>query len=148
MDTIEDHPFETRTILIATALASVLAAQAALAEVGASERAAIEAVIRAQMAAFARDDGEAAFAHASADIRDLFQTADAFMAMVRSGYQPVYRPRQVDFLEAIEGAGGLAQKVFVVGPDGAAYLAIYPMERQPDGSWKIDGCYLARPDMS
>ena len=31
---------------------------------------------------------------------------------------------------------------------GAAYLAIYPMERQPDGSWKIDGCYLARPDMS
>ena len=31
---------------------------------------------------------------------------------------------------------------------GAAYLAIYPMERQPDGIWKIDGCYLARPDMS
>jgi hypothetical protein len=68
--------------------------------------------------------------------------------MVRRGCQPVYRPRQVDFLETIEGPHRPAQKVFVVGPDGAAYLAIYPMERQPDGSWKIDGCYLARPDMS
>ena len=135
-------------ILLTAAVAGVLAASAALAQVAASERAAIEAVIRAQMAAFASDDGEAAFAHASADIRALFETADAFMDMVRRGYRPVYRPRQVDFLETVEGPLGLAQKVFVVGPDGAAYLAIYPMERQPDGSWKIDGCYLARPDMS
>jgi hypothetical protein len=34
--------------------------------------------------------------------------------------------------------------VFVVGPDGLSYLAYYTMERQADGSWRINGCYLVR----
>jgi hypothetical protein len=67
------------------------------------------------------------------------------MEMVRRGYQPVYRPRQVRFGEAVVGERGPEQRVFVVGPDGLPYIAVYPMERQDDGTWKTDGCTLERP---
>jgi len=30
----------------------------------------------------------------------------------------------------------------MVGPDGEEVVARYTMERQPDGSWRIDGCIL------
>jgi hypothetical protein len=33
----------------------------------------------------------------------------------------------------------------VIGPDGQPALALYAMERQPDGSWRIAGCTLTRP---
>lgn len=29
-----------------------------------------------------------------------------------------------------------------MGPDNVAVVAIYTMERQEDGAWKIDGCEL------
>ena len=32
----------------------------------------------------------------------------------------------------------------LVGPDGVPIMAQYVMERQPDGSWRIDGCLLER----
>jgi hypothetical protein len=35
--------------------------------------------------------------------------------------------------------------VFLVGPDGKSYVAVYTFQRQPDGSWRISGCYLV-PD--
>ena len=34
------------------------------------------------------------------------------------------------------------RSLFVIGPDGHAYMAFYTMERQPDGSWRISGCHL------
>ena len=34
------------------------------------------------------------------------------------------------------------QKVFLVGPDGKSYVAVYSLQRQPDGSWRINGCTL------
>ena len=35
-----------------------------------------------------------------------------------------------------------AQKMLVVGPDGKTYEALYSMEKQPDGTWRISGCTL------
>ena len=66
------------------------------------------------------------------------------MAMVRQGYPPVYRPRSVDFRELVTSEGRIVQKVLFVGPDGVPVIAEYFMERQPDGSWRIDGCRLDR----
>ena len=37
------------------------------------------------------------------------------------------------------------QRVRVVGPDGRPVIAYYPMRRLPDGTWRIDGCYLQAP---
>jgi hypothetical protein len=111
-----------------------------------ADRAAIRQIIQAQVDAFRRDDGAAAFGYASPNIQGMFGQPDIFMDMVRQGYQPVYRPRVFDFREIVDLHGQPAQKVHVVGPDGRPVTAIYPMTQLPDGSWRIDGCYLQAPE--
>lgn len=112
------------------------------AAVAPSDAAAIRAVIASQMEAFRRDDGPEAFSFASPGIQRLFGTADNFMRMVRDGYEPVYRPRDVEFRDLVTYQGRPTQRVLVVGPNGVPQVAYYMMEQQPDGSWRIDGCVL------
>jgi hypothetical protein len=115
--------------------------------VGPGDAAAIRSVIADQLAAFLRDDQTAAFADASPTIQTIFHDPDTFMQMVRSAYQPVYRSSSVAFRELGMIEGRLVQRVYMVGPDGVAVLADYEMQRQPDGSWRINGCSIARaPD--
>ena len=76
----------------------------------------------------------------------MFGTSDIFMDMVRQGYQPVYRPQVFDFREIVTLHGQVTQKVHVVGPDGRPVTAFYPMTQLPDGTWRIDGCYLQAPE--
>lgn len=112
--------------------------------VGNADGPAIVGVIQKQLDAFQGDRAAEAFGYASPDIQHLFGTADNFLAMVRQGYPPVYRPRSVDFRELVTSEGRIVQKVLFVGPDGVPVIAEYFMERQPDGSWRIDGCRLDR----
>lgn len=107
------------------------------------DAASIRTVIEQQMAAFRRDDGVAAFGYASPEIQAMFGSPDNFMAMVRSGYAAVYRPRHVEFRDLASRDGETVQPVLVIGPDGVPVLALYKMQRQADGSWRIDGCTLA-----
>ena len=130
--------------LLALALAWPAAAQQA--PLSDSDRAAIRDVISRQVEAFRRDDGNAAFSFASPDVQRLFGTAQTFMDMVRKGYRPVYRPRVFDFGNIVEMNGQPTQRVHVVGPDGRRVNALYPMTRLPDGSWRIDGCFLQSPE--
>jgi hypothetical protein len=111
----------------------------------AADKAAIRDVIERQMEAFRRDDGETAFGFASPAIRGMFGSPELFMEMVRQGYQPVYRPQRVEFGKLGEVSGQIAQEVHVIGPDGRPVTALYVMTRLPDGSWRIDGCYLLAP---
>lgn len=122
------------------------AAQAPASDIGTVDRAAIHRTIEDQIAAFRRDDGPAALAFASPSIQRQFATPDTFMDMVRSGYAAVYRPRSVAFGELLRVDSTLLQLVEVVGPDGAPVLAVYEMERQDDGSWRIAGCVLYSVD--
>lgn len=108
----------------------------------AAASASIRGIIRDQMAAFRRDDAAAAFADASPFIQQKFGHPDLFLDLVRNAYAPVYRPRKVEFRDLVQTEAGLDQRVFVIGPDGRAYLAHYLMQRQPDGTWKINGCVL------
>jgi hypothetical protein len=105
---------------------------------------AIQGVIQGQMNAFRVDDWTAAFAYAAPSIRQKFQSPQIFSQMVTQAYQPVYRPKGVEFRELKASEFGPTQEVFVVGPDGVGYLAYYTMEKQPDGTWRISGCYLVR----
>lgn len=107
-----------------------------------ADRSAIQSAIGGQLEAFRHDDGEAAFGFASPMIRGMFGSSGNFMAMVAHGYPPVYRPRDVQFADLVTIDGQLTQKVELIGPDGRAYLALYAMEQQPDGTWKINGCQL------
>jgi hypothetical protein len=108
-----------------------------------ADRTAIQGVIQSQIGAFGRDDDAAAFAYASPGIQSQFGDAATFGAMVRHGYRPVYHPRHVHFGALLDVDGRTVQKVDVVGPDGVPALALYFMEREADGTWRIDGCIIA-----
>lgn len=139
------------TLALMLALASPFAPARAEAagDLAGSELSSIRSVIEQQLQAFQADDGSRAFGFASPDIQRMFQSPDRFMAMVRQGYRPVYRPREVRFLDLIHLGGVPTQRVLVVGPDGKVVTAYYAMERQADGSWKIDGCVLQEaPDLA
>lgn len=130
-------PTRRRLLLLAPALAWATPARST----SDSDRTAIRRTIESQLEAFLRDDAQAAFAHASPMIQGMFGTPASFMAMVRTGYPPVYRPRSVDFTDLVEEDGRLVQKVELIGPDGRPALALYTMVRGPNG-WLIDGCML------
>ena len=112
--------------------------------VSAADARAVRTVIEAQLEAFRRDDAPRAFSYAAPGIRDSFGTPEKFMAMVREQYAVVYRPRSVSFEEPLLVGDDLVQPVRMTDGYGHAWMAIYPMARQPDGSWRINGCHLAR----
>lgn len=139
-------PLFAAVLLLVSPGAGVKVAEA-LEGVSDNDRSAIRQVIENQLAAFQRDDGGEAFSYASPGIQRRFGTPDTFMAMVRSGYAAVYRPREVEIRALHVEGGTIQQEVLFVGPDGKPVIAVYTMQRQADGSWKIDGVYLiAAPD--
>lgn len=133
--------------LVALLVTLVLAGAApAHAQAGLSEadQTAIRGVIAGQLQAFREDDGPRAYGFAAPGIQLLFPTHQIFMKMVREGYPPVYRAAEFEFrdIEALP-EGRWLQHVLIVGADGAVVMALYTMELQPDGTWKIAGCILA-----
>ena len=122
--------------------AAFLIVSPAAADSRAEERAAIIQVIERQIEAFRKGDPALAFSYASPKIQAQFKTPETFIQMVISGYMPVYRPRSVTFLDLVEDEGRLIQRATIEGPDGVAVMALYPMMRLPDGTWRIDGCAL------
>jgi hypothetical protein len=130
----------TLMLLAVTLGPPVLADQTA--PLGESDRAAIRGVIENQIAAFRREDGAAAFAYAAPSIQAQFGDPAQFMEMVRRGYQPVYHPNHVTFGELSQHDNLVVQSVEVVGADGAPATALYFMEHEPDGTWRISGCVL------
>jgi hypothetical protein len=108
------------------------------------DAAAVREVIEAQLDAFRRDDAQRAFSFAAPGIRQIFGTAENFIQMVRTSYAVVYRPQSVKFerFEVLDDE--VFQPVRLTDAQGQAWIALYAMERQPDGSWRINGCQLAR----
>lgn len=110
-----------------------------------ADQAAIQNVIRGQLQAFLDDDGPRAYAFAAPGIQLIFPNHAVFMAMVRSGYAPVYRSAEAEFRDVTPlPEGRWLQHVLIVGMDGTVVLALYTMERQSDGTWKIAGCTIAK----
>ncbi|MBB4260011.1 MULTISPECIES: DUF4864 domain-containing protein [unclassified Bradyrhizobium] len=103
-----------------------------------------QGVIRAQEQAFARDDASAAYSFAAPAIKEIFPAPDIFMAMVQSGYAPVYRHKSFEFGESKIEGGWIAQRVHIVDANGEAWEALYTLEQQADGSYKITGCSLMK----
>ena len=135
------------TVLTLAAAASLGALPAQAVDEQAS--AAIRQTIESQIEAFRRDDALAAYGLAAPGIQRMFPSSDVFMQMVRNGYAPVYRPRSFAFANTREIGGTIAQEVRLVDSEGTNWLALYTMERQEDGSWKISGCTLVKaPDQS
>ena len=102
------------------------------------------AVVQAQLDAFAADDARRAFLLASPDARKHLGSPDNFINLVRKSYAVVYRPASVAFLKPQLIDGAVVLGVQMTDTQGAAWLATYTLERQPDGLFLIGGCELAQ----
>ena len=98
--------------------------------------------VETQLDAFAEDDAVGAFELATSDTQTKIGSPDNFLHLVKKHYNPIYRHQIVIFSspEVIEGE--TIQLVRVTDRDSHVWLAIYRMQRETDGSWKIDGCQL------
>ena len=104
---------------------------------------AIKAIISDQLAALQAGDGGKAFTYASPGIRQQFGNAGNFLEMVRAAYGALIVARYSEFLEGAIIEGRVIQPLRLIGPDNTVRVALYTMEKQADGSWKIGGCVLA-----
>ena len=109
-----------------------------------ADQSAVRGIIQDQIEAFRRDDPARAFSYASPALQTMFGSQERFMAMVKQGYQPVYRPRSYTLGEFKDTPEGTSLSVQIQDWEGIDWVAIYTLEQQPDGTWRISGCYLAK----
>jgi Domain of unknown function (DUF4864) len=131
-----------RPILSALAVFLALCAGRALADDAPPPE--VRALIERQFEAFAHDDAAGAYDLAAPEIKALFPDSEAFMAMVRKSYAPVYRHRGVEFGAFAYGDDKIHQTLTIVDNDNQVWTAIYILEKQPEGNWRISGCVLTK----
>src|SRR5450432_3122429 len=104
---------------------------------------AIQRVIAEQRAALHAGDAKKAFAYASPGIRTQFNDAATFMSMVRDAYASLLTARYVEFLDGAVIEGLVIQPMRLIDADNTVRVALYTMEMQKDGSWRISSCRIA-----
>ncbi len=109
----------------------------------AAEWSAIRRTIDDQRKALKSGDARKAFSFASPGIREQFGTPETFLSMVRNGYGALVAARYTEFLEGAVIDGAVIQPLRLVAPDNSVLVALYTMEKQKDGRWRIAGCVLA-----
>jgi len=116
---------------------------AAATTIPAAEWPAIKQVIDAQLRALRAGDANQAFSFAAPAIREQFGTAENFIHTVRLGYAPLLLARRTEFLVGAVIDGSVIQPLRLIAADDTVQVALYTMEKQRDGGWKITGCVLA-----
>jgi Domain of unknown function (DUF4864) len=112
-------------------------------DLAAADKSAIQETISGQLEAFKADDGVKAYSYAAPIVTGVFPTVEIFMGMVKRGYDPIYRNTKYGFGSVVtDNLGRPAQHVTITAADGKRYEAIYAMEKQKDGSWKIAGVQM------
>ena len=136
-----------RALLLASggALAAWLAPRSRAAEMklGKTDWKAIQRVISEQLAALRAGEETKAFSFASPGIQNQFGDARAFMAMVQQSYLPLLDARYSEFLEGAVIDGVVVQPLRLIGRDNTVLVALYTMEKQKRGGWRISGCVIA-----
>ncbi|WP_394689602.1 DUF4864 domain-containing protein [Hoeflea sp.] len=136
-------PRQSIAHLVATATALLILS---LSPVRADDAAAAQSIIESQIQAFLADDMATAYSFAAPSIKRMYPDESRFFDMVKRGYQPVYRPGNFAFgrSKLAPDGSGLIQEVLIQGPDGHDWTALYSLERQPDGSFKINGVQMIK----
>jgi hypothetical protein len=104
---------------------------------------AIRHVVERQLKALKSGDASHALDYASPGIRAQFGTPENFLRMVRMSYAPLLEARHTQFLQGGVIDGTPFQPLRLVLRDNTVLVALYQMERQADGKWRIAGCALA-----
>jgi len=128
------------TMLAACVVPSARAADAQLAK---TDWQAIKRVISQQLAALRAGQGDKAFAFATPGIQAQFGDSSTFMAMVRQAYSALLEARYDEFLQGAVIDGVIVQPLRLIGRDNTVLVALYTMERQKRGGWRISGCMIA-----
>jgi Domain of unknown function (DUF4864) len=103
----------------------------------------VQAVIAGQLEAFKAGDGPKAYSFAAPYVTKVFPTVDVFMRMVKGGYGPIFSNSKYGFgTVTTDTLGRPTQHVTITAADGKRYEAVYAMQQQPDGSWKIAGVQM------
>jgi hypothetical protein len=120
-----------------------MAASAAESVLPAKDWKAIQKVIAEQRTALVAGDAEKAFGFASPAIRAQMNDAATFLAMVRNGYDALLTARSAQFLDGAVVNDVVVQPLRLIGRDDVVHVALYTMERQANGTWRISGCAIA-----
>ena len=119
------------------------AAAAAHAALSPAEWDAIQKTIGEQLAALRAGDAARAYTFASPGIRERFQDAPTFMRMVQDSYAPLLDARYTEFLGGAVIDGRTIQPLRLVLANDTVLVALYEMQRDETGRWRIAGCALA-----
>ena len=103
----------------------------------------IQLVIDDQLKALRAGDGAKAMSYAAPGLRQRFGTPERFMRMVREGFRPLLDARSSAFLDGAVVDGITIQPLQLVLPDSSVVVALYRMEKQRDGVWRVAGCVIA-----
>ena len=118
-------------------------AAASHAALPAAEWDAIQKSIGEQLDALRAGDAARAYAFASAGIQAQFHDAPTFLRMVQDSYAPLLDARHAEFLEGAVIDGRTIQPLRLVMSDEKVLVALYEMQRDATGRWRIAGCALA-----
>jgi hypothetical protein len=121
-----------------------LSSAAADADIAPEDKAAIREVVQLQMDAVAEDDADTAFSLATADTQSRLGDSNTFLQLIKHEYAVIYRHQRAIFSAPELIAGQMVQVVNLTDDDNAVWVAMYQMQREPDGRWKIASCNLLR----
>ena len=98
-----------------------------------------QSIIESQIQAFLDENAELAYSYAAPLIKMKFNNPQEFMYMVKNYYEPVYNPKQFQFIDAKYFEGAIFHQLQVISQKNESFLATYSLI-QDEGKWKISGC--------
>ena len=98
-----------------------------------------QSIIESQIQAFLDENAELAYSYAAPLIKMKFNSPQEFMYMVKNYYEPVYNPKQFQFIDAKYFEGAIFHQLQVISQNNESFLATYSLI-QNEGKWKISGC--------
>ena len=96
-------------------------------------------IIESQIQAFLDENAELAYSYAAPLIKMKFNNPQEFMYMVKNYYEPVYNPKQFQFIDAKYFEGAIFHQLKIISQKNEAFVATYSLI-QDEGKWKISGC--------
>ena len=126
-------------------LASMLAVSGmANAQTGQIQLSASQLVVENQIKAFHQREHEEAFGYAAPALRIVFRDVENFIRMVKRGYNPIYTAQNWAFGRSRSEGDSIHHEVLISGPNGGEWKALYSLQKQADGKWKIVGVQLLK----
>ena len=98
-----------------------------------------QSIIESQIQAFLDENAELAYSYAAPLIKMKFNSPQEFMYIVKNYYEPVYNPKQFQFIDAKYFEGAIFHQLQVISQKNESFLATYSLI-QDEGKWKISGC--------